>query len=1555
VIHRHPCIVKAIPLLFALLACAPLLHAETPATKTQNLTAPGQVPEGLAKSDWSSIRAAYEAGRHAFQPIGGGWQARNPGQQWTTKFDGRGFLAQPKGAEWQWGLELRSYGFPGAERAVDGVPAVKAEGQRLSYQWDATVQEWWVNDTRGLEHGFTVKARPAGAADAALQFVLAVRGSLTPKISDDAKGVLFQNESGVTVLNYSGLKVWDADGKVLASRFAPLQPSTLNSQPSVRLLVEERGARYPLTIDPIAQQAYLKAGNNGPAPSDQFGRSVAVAGDTVVVGAWGEDSNSTGVNSTPDDAAPDAGAAYVFVRSAGVWTQEAYLKPAAAGTSQAGDLFGISVAVAGDTVVVGANNEDSSTTGVQAGAGTTFNESASDAGAAYVFVRSAGVWTQEAYLKPAAVGTTQVNDRFGYSVAVAGDTVVVGALNEDSSTTGVQAGAGTPNDGATAPDAGAAYVFVRSGTTWSQQAYLKPAAVGTWQSSDQFGISVAVSGDTVVVGAIGEDSSTLGVQAGAGTPNDVSNHDAGAAYVFARNGTTWSQQAYLKPAAVGTTQARDNFGWSVAVAGDTVVVGAIAEDSSTLGVQAGASTPNESASAAGAAYVFVRSAGVWTQQAYLKPAAVGTSQAGDQFGYSVAVSGNTVVVGAPNEDSSTTGVQAGAGTPNESVTNAGAAYVFVRGAGVWSQQAYLKPAAVGTTQFGDGFGLSVAVAGDTVVVGAWGEDSSTTGVQAGAGAPNDALGASGNSGAAGIFVRSGTTWSQEAYAKASNAPTGTGYLDDFGYSVAVSGNTVVVGAPNEDSSTTGVQAGAGATFDESATNAGAAYVFVRSDGVWTQQAYLKPAAVGTSQAGDQFGRSVAVADDTVVVGATHEDSSTTGVQAGAGSPNESSSNAGAAYVFVRSDGVWTQQAYLKPAAVDVFQGGDLFGSSVAVSGDTVVVGAILEDSSTLGVQAGAGTPNASASDAGAACVFVRSGTTWSQQAYLKPAAVGTSQVNDQFGRSVAVAGDTVVVGAAHEDSSTLGVQAGAGTPDDEYNHDAGAAYVFVRSGTTWSQQAYLKPAAVGTSQAGDLFGISVAVSGDTVVVGAAGEDSGTTGVQAGAGTIFNESATNAGAAYVFVRSAGVWTQQAYLKPAAVGTSQAGDLFGISVALAGDTVVVGANDEDSSTLGVQAGAGTPNEVSDHDAGAAYVFVRSGTTWSQQAYLKPAAVGTTQAGDQFGYSVAVSGDTVVVGANYEDSSTTGVQAGAGTIFNESASSGAAYIFTLAGAVPDIAVAEVGSVADGGSVACGTVTVGSSGVPLTFTITNPGTADLTGLAFSPVDGANPSDFTVSALSGTTVPASGGSVTFTVTFTPGASGARSAAIHITSNVTGSKYPYDITLTGSGNTAPTFTGYSVSTPYQTAAGISLGNLLTQAADADADPVTATAAGPVSAQGGTAVLQAGSILYTPPTAFSGTDSFPVTITDAPGASVNGTVTVTVGPNPNSGEQANNTPQLTMLPGGDIGIAFQGISGHSYQVQRSTDLTNWTTLATVVAAANGSVNHTDEDPPPGNAFYRFSGQ
>ena len=400
---------------------------------------PDQVPQGLAKSDWQSIRAAYEAGRHEFKPTEGGWQARNPGQQWTTKFDGRGFIATPREGNWTWGLQLESYGRGTQQRKVNGQPVVKAEGQKLSYQWDTTLQEWWVNDQRGLEHGYTLAQRPAAqdpSDPSVLTLLIGTRGTLTPKVTNDALGVTFCDSSGATVLNYAGLKVWDANGKELASRFECAGAGR------VRLLVEESAARYPITIDPIAQQAYVKSSNTG--IGYKFGRSVAASGDTVVIGAYGEDNNS--------------GAAYVFVRSGSTWSQQAYLKASNVGAS---DQFGFSVAVDGNTIVVGAWAEDSNTTGVD----STPNESATNSGAAYVFVRNGTTWTQQAYLKASNTGA---NDQFGLSVALSGETVVVGAYGEDSSTTGINS---TPNDNMSVDgDPGAAYVFVRSGTTWTQQA-----------------------------------------------------------------------------------------------------------------------------------------------------------------------------------------------------------------------------------------------------------------------------------------------------------------------------------------------------------------------------------------------------------------------------------------------------------------------------------------------------------------------------------------------------------------------------------------------------------------------------------------------------------------------------------------------------------------------------------------------------------------------------------------------------------------------------------------------------------------------------------------------------------------------------------------------------------------------------------------------------------------------------------------------------------------------------------------------------------------------------
>jgi hypothetical protein len=242
----------------------------------------------------------------------------------------------------------------------------------------------------------------------------------------------------------------------------------------------------------------------------------------------GEDSNAVGVNGNEaDNRASGAGAAYVFVRTAGVWSQQAYLKASNAGT---GDTFGRSVAISGDTIVVGAPEEDSNAVGVN---GNEADNSAADSGAAYVFLRTVGVWAQQAYLK---ASNTDANDNFGNSVSISVDTVVVGAFFESSDATFVNAslsgGSGTQADNS-AVKAGAAYVFLRSTGTWAQQAYLKASNT---DAGDFFGRSVATSGNTTVVGAINEDSNATGVNAplvgGPGTQEDNSLPSAGAAYIF---------------------------------------------------------------------------------------------------------------------------------------------------------------------------------------------------------------------------------------------------------------------------------------------------------------------------------------------------------------------------------------------------------------------------------------------------------------------------------------------------------------------------------------------------------------------------------------------------------------------------------------------------------------------------------------------------------------------------------------------------------------------------------------------------------------------------------------------------------------------------------------------------------------------------------------------------------------------------------------------------------------------------------------------------------------
>lgn len=459
---------------------------------------------------------------------------------------------------------------------------------------------------------------------------------------------------------------------------------------------------------------------------------------------------------------------------------------------------------------------------------------------------------EQAYLK---APNPDENDWFGYVVALDGDTLAVSAPNEDSNAVGV-GGDQTNND---LPNSGAVFVFTRSGTTWTQEAYLKASNPGV---GDQFGWTVDLNGDTLAVGAQGEDSDAVGVN------NDQSNDDAdgsGAVYVFTRSGTTWSQQAYLK---ASNTDAYDAFG-TVSLDGDTLAVGARLEFSGATGVDN--DETDNSAPGAGAVYVFTRSGTTWSQQAYLKASNTGP---GDNFGHSVSLDGDTIAVGAYKEASNATMINGD--QSDDSAELAGAVYVFTRSGSTWTQQSYIKAS---NAEEGDLFGLSVALSGDTLAVGAYREDSASSFVN-GDQTDNSAE----NAGAAYVFTRSGTTWSQQAYLKASY-PT---QAAAFGRNIELVDDTLVVGARQENSDATGLN---GDETNSNAPGSGAAHLFTRIGTTWSHRAYIK--ASNTEQ-GDGFGGGLTLDSNTLVVSAFQEDSSAAGQ--GGDQTDNSAESSGAVYI-----------------------------------------------------------------------------------------------------------------------------------------------------------------------------------------------------------------------------------------------------------------------------------------------------------------------------------------------------------------------------------------------------------------------------------------------------------------------------------------------------------------------------------------------------------------------------------------------------------------------------------------------------------------------------------
>ncbi len=484
----------------------------------------------------------------------------------------------------------------------------------------------------------------------------------------------------------------------------------------------------------------------------------------------------------------------------------------------------------------------------------------------------------------------------------------------------------------------------------------------------------------------------------------------------------------------------------------------------------------------------------------------------------------------------------------------------------------------------------------------------------------------------------GTLDNAIGYFKASNPEVENRFGDSV--NLSADGSTLVVSSRGESSGAMGIN---GLQIDRSQPLSGAVYVFVRVNGLWQQQAYIK---ASNTEERDQFGSSISLSTDgnTLAVGALFEDSAAIGINGD--ETDNSAVSSGAAYVFVRQGDVWQQQAYLKASNAGE---GDRFGAALSLSadGNTLTVGAPQEDSAATGINSDQNDDSQPRS--GAVYVFVRSDSLWQQEAYLK---ASNANESDNFGTATTLSadGNTLVVGAPEEASAATGIN---GDQNDDSQPRSGAVYVFVRNTGLWQQQAYIK---ASNTEERDQFGnaVSLSADGNTLAVGATGEESTATGVN---GEQFDADAFASGAVYVLIRNDGLWQQQAYVK---ASNTAVGDSFGAAVSLSADgsTLAVGADLEDGTATGIN---GDQSDNSQQSSGAVYVFVQSAGLWQQQSYVKASNTEDNLlfGGDRFGHAVSLSadGNTMAVGAVDEDGQATGFNGDQG---NGTFTSGAVYLY-------------------------------------------------------------------------------------------------------------------------------------------------------------------------------------------------------------------------------------------------------------------------------------------------------
>lgn len=979
---------------------------------------------------------------------------------------------------------------------------------------------------------------------------------------------------------------WPGEGSPALLDSDSAQPRFMTYFPGtyqVRLVVydgtTESSSDTTVTVGyaPFSMKAYRIMAGDG-QEGDHFGASVAVSGDQALAGAPSK----------------GAGSVYVFAWDGSIWTEETVLS---GGDGEAGDHFGTSVSISGNYALVGADGVD---------------DRGEASGAAYMFEHHSP-WAEAAKL---TASDGEAGDHFGASVSISGDYDIVGAYGDDAGTgwdgshfseytaldyntwsygrwttylgtfilapdeswangfrpnmirmthtssnpipyfyvTDISGTirfgeaynyvSGTPVElnctsdigriyagkgyfsitnieySSLKVDSGSAYVFRRDGSTWAEQAKLTAADE---TEGDQFGISVFIDGDYAIVGSHLDDDR---------------GEDSGSAYIFKREGSTWAQHAKLT-ASDGSPG--DRFGASVSVSGSYAIVGA--------------PDKGESQSGFGAAYVFKREGLGWVEQVKLTAS---DAAPGDHFGASVSISHGYVAIGAPDKHKEEGG--------------SGAVYVFRRNGKEWVEKTEIT---AGGPEMR--FGAAVAMESEKVIIGVGGDESFPGSAYLQTIESYHTVTISAYPEILRLGESSTLEWTSvnDIYASIDN---GIG-------AVPLNGSLEVT--PSQTTTytiTTGSRFGVDSDYITIFVNQPPSIQVLEPDGTgdtidnrltirWIDQDPDDNASISLFYDTDASG-----ADGTLIVSGLRED------------PDEPSGDfytwdasqlpGGAYYIYAVIDDGFNDPVVVYGSGAMLVDHGLYSGSRIGVSaaGYGASIGSSIATDRGYAIAGAPSDSSGEKSNNGSAYILRYSNGAWRECSKLFASDIESW---DYFGTSVSISGEYAVVGAYG---------------DDDHGSSSGAAYIFRRENSSWTELMKLAPNDLNFQS---LFGWSVSIDGDYAAIGAPG---------AGSGAYYYS-----GAVYVFKRNGSSWDQMAKLIAAdRSGYSQ----FGVSVCIKGEYVLIGASGDSYIAEG---------------GGSAYVFKREGMVWTEQAKLVPNGVG---AADGFGSSVSIDGDYAIVGAPHSD---------------------------------------------------------------------------------------------------------------------------------------------------------------------------------------------------------------------------------------------------------------------------------------------------------------------------------